>query len=578
LVSSTENPFGSYYAEILSAEGLNAFSSADISTISAATLGAYDVVILADMPLTSDQVSMFSSWVAGGGNLIAMRPSKKLAGLLGLNDLSSTLADAYLLVDTAGGPGRGIVNQTIQFHGTADVYSLNGARSLATLYSDASTATAYPAVTLASVGDRGGQAAAFAYDLARSIVYTRQGNPAWAGQERDNLPPVRTNDLFFGAADLDPQPDWINLSKVAIPQADEQQRFLVNLILAMNLGKKPLPRFWYFPSDHKAVIIMTGDDHGSGNAAGRFDLYKSRSPRDCSVARWECIRSTAYLYARTSLSDAQAAAYTADGFEIALHVSTECAEYTPGSLELMYASQLRDFQAKYASLGPPSTIRTHCGSWTDYATQPRVESKHGIRFDTNYYYWPGNWVADRPGMFTGSGLPMRFADASGNIIDVYQATTQMTDESGQTYPATVETLLDNALGSAGFYGAFTVNVHTDGGAANVAESVVDAALARAVPIVSARQMLTWLDARNGSSFDGLTWDGRTLLFRIAVRDGAQGRLRAMVPLRAAAGTLQTITWNAMPIAYTTQTIKGIAYAFFPAVDGTYRARFSSAGP
>jgi len=94
LVSSTENPFGSYYAEILSAEGLNAFSSADISTISAATLGAYDVVILADMPLTSDQVSMFSSWVAGGGNLIAMRPSKKLAGLLGLNDLSSTLADA----------------------------------------------------------------------------------------------------------------------------------------------------------------------------------------------------------------------------------------------------------------------------------------------------------------------------------------------------------------------------------------------------------------------------------------------------------------------------------------------------
>ena len=23
------------------------------------------------------------------------------------------------------------------------------------------------------------------YDLARSVIYTRQGNPAWAGQERD---------------------------------------------------------------------------------------------------------------------------------------------------------------------------------------------------------------------------------------------------------------------------------------------------------------------------------------------------------------------------------------------------------
>ncbi len=35
-------------------------------------------------------------------------------------------------------------------------------------------------------------------------------------------------------------------------------------------------------------------------------------------------------------------------------------------------------------------------------------------------------------MFTGSGMPMRFAKADGTLIDVYQAATQMTDESGQT--------------------------------------------------------------------------------------------------------------------------------------------------
>ncbi len=33
-------------------------------------------------------------------------------------------------------------------------------------------------------------------------------------------------------------------------------------------------------------------------------------------------------------------------------------------------------------------------------------------------------------MFTGSGIPMRFADLDGSLIDVYQATTQITDESG----------------------------------------------------------------------------------------------------------------------------------------------------
>ncbi len=41
--------------------------------------------------------------------------------------------------------------------------------------------------------------------------------------------------------------DWVNLGKVAIPQADEQQRLLANLIQIMNRDKKPLPRFWYFP-------------------------------------------------------------------------------------------------------------------------------------------------------------------------------------------------------------------------------------------------------------------------------------------------------------------------------------------
>ena len=56
---------------------------------------------------------------------------------------------------------------------------------------------------------------------------------------------------------------------------------------------------------------------------------------------------------------------------------------------------------------------------------------------------------------------MRFVDVDGTIIDVYQATSQMTDESGQTFPFTINTLLDNALGPQGYYGAFTANFHTD---------------------------------------------------------------------------------------------------------------------
>jgi hypothetical protein len=63
-----------------------------------------------------------------------------------------------LLVDTSTEAGNGIIDQTIQFHGTADRYTLNGADSIATLYKDATTATANPAITLRTVGSNGGQA------------------------------------------------------------------------------------------------------------------------------------------------------------------------------------------------------------------------------------------------------------------------------------------------------------------------------------------------------------------------------------------------------------------------------------
>jgi len=572
VIINNADPFGRYYGEILRAEGLNAYHIADIASVSATTLASYDVAILSAMSLTDTQAAMFGDWVNAGGNLIAMRPDKRLAALLGLTDQSATLADAYLLVNTASGPGAGIVNQTMQFHSTADLYTLNGAASIATLYSNATTATSSPAATLRDVGTNGGQAAAFTYDLARSVVYTRQGNPAWAGQERDGTAPIRSDDLFFGAAAGDTQPDWVDLNKVAIPQADEQQRLLIHLIETINSDREPLPRFWYFPRDLKAVVVMTGDDHGNGGTAGRFDAYKGLSPVGCSVDNWECVRATSYIYPNTPLTDAQAAAYDADGFEVGLHVNTNCDNWTPASLESFFASQLSDWSAKYTSLSAPVTNRTHCIAWSDWASEPLVELQHGIRLDTNYYYWPGSWVQDRPGFFTGSGMPMRFANLDGTIIDVYQATTQMTDESDQTFPFNINTLLDRALGTEGYYGAFTANMHTDSASSSGSDAIVAAALSRGVPVIAARQMLKWLDGRNQSRFGALAWSGNSLSFTVTVGAGANG-LTALLPLSSAAGTLTGISRNGVAVTYTTETIKGVSYAVFSAAAGSYQANY-----
>ena len=574
VISSSSNPFGRYYAEILRAEGLNEFTATDISLVTPAMLAGYDVAILGEMPLTSSQVAMLSNWVSNGGNLIAMRPDKQLAGLLGLSDQSSTLANAYLQINTASAPGAGIVSDTIQFHGTADRYAIAGASTIATLFSDAATATASPAVTIAPVGTLGGQAAAFTFDLARSIVYTRQGNPAWSGQERDGTAPIRSDDLFFGPAAGDVQPDWVDLTKVAIPQADEQQRLLANLVLHMNRARKPLPRFWYLPRGAKAALVMTGDDHGNGGTVGRFNQYKGLSAPGCSVADWQCIRSTSYIYNNTpGMDDAASLGFVNDGFEVALHVSSNCANWTPATLASFYSQQIAQFHLERPSVPSPRTNRTHCIVWSDYVTQPKVELANGIRFDTNYYFFPPNWVQDRPGLFTGSAMPMRFADVDGSTIDVYQAATQMTDESEQTYPFTSNTLFDRALGPLGYYGVFTANMHTDQPTEQPSDAAVNSAITRGVPVVSARQMLDWLDGRNGSSFGSVSFNSGVLTFTISAASGSNG-LTAMVPAQARGGALVGITRDGSPVSVTTQTIKGVAYAFFDAAAGSYTATYA----
>ena len=228
---------------------------------------------------------------------------------------------------------------------------------------------------------------------------------------------MRSDDLYFGGA----QPNYVDLNKVAIPQADEQQRLLANLIGYLNPSRKPLPRFWYFPRGFKAVVVMTGDDHANGGTAGRFDIYNSDSAPDCSVADWECVRGTSYIFPGTPMTPAQVAQYVSQGFEIGAHMwmsgnnagstaaSMNCNDFTSTSIAADYSQQIALFGSLFPASIPIRTNRTHCIVWSDYDTQPQVAFANGIRLDTNYYYWPDTWVNDVPGLFTGSGMPMRFA-------------------------------------------------------------------------------------------------------------------------------------------------------------------------
>jgi hypothetical protein len=578
LVVPGNGGFGTYLAEILRAEGLNEFTVGGLSDLTAGGLAPYTAVVLGQTTLDAAQVTALTGWVNGGGDLVALRPAGGLTALLGLSGPTGTVPEGYLKVDTGNAPGSGIESATMQFHGTADRYTLTAgadARAVATLYSTATAATGDPALTVRAVGSNGGSATAFTYDLARSIVLTRQGNPDWIGDERDGQGPIRSDDLFYGPKVGDPQPNYVDLSKVAIPQADEQQRLLANVLTEAASDATPLPRFWYLPRGEKAAIVMTADEHGGGDVLARMQDEAAVSPVNCKVDDWDCIRSTAYVYPNDDLTDAQAAQLQAQGFEIALHPDTNCTSLGASA----YASTLTDQLARLASampsVDPSATARDHCIAWSDYTTVPEELAQQDIHLDTIYYYWPGDWVADRPGMFTGSGFPQRFATTGGTLVDVYQATTQMTDESDQTYPFTASTLMDNALGAKGYYGTFVANLHTDhDGSEARAAQVIAAAQARGVPVISAAQLLAWTDGRNASSFDDLTWNPVTggLNFRIDVAAGARG-LPAMIPMSTATSELATLTGPNGAVTPASRTVKGVEYAVFSAVPGAWTATY-----
>ncbi len=566
VVTSASNPYSTYLAEMLRAQGISYFDVNDISELSAATLAHYSLVLLGKTTLSADNVSVLSSWVTNGGNLIAMQPDKQLASLLGITDQAATVSEGYLRVDTTQDPGKGITAQTMQYHYVADKYTTGSdTQTVATLYTDATTPTTSPAVTSRLVGS--GHAVAFTYDLPRSIATTHQGNPAWAGQDRDGNAPVRPNDMFNGNGGT----DWLNVAKAYIPQADEQQRLLTNIMQTISKDNAPLPQFWILPHGYKTALIMTEDDHGSTSSTyDIFDHFMLNSRTNCSVDDWGCERGGSLLYTSSGLTSTQATRLYGLGFDMGLHVNATCGNYTDyNSLNGTYITQLGAFRAKYADIPNQRTGRMHCYLWSDWDSVVKASFANGIRYDLTYEWFPNTWTGSHAGYLSGSGMTMRFTDSNGALLDVYQGVTDLDYETDPT-SADVDSMLDNALNSNEFYGVLGTHYDTDDPYYRI---LLDSARSRNVPVISTDQMLTWKDAIGSSTFADMTSTKYKLSFRTQVAEGGQG-MQAMVPTATSNGALTGITGAmAGSVSYTLTTVKGIQYAVFDAQPDTYVALY-----
>ena len=100
------------------------------------------------------------------------------------------------------------------------------------------------------------------------------------------------------------------------------------------------------------------------------------------------------------------------------------------------------------------------------------------------------------------------------------------------------------------------------------DQIITAAMTRQIPVITSKQMLTWLDNRNGTVFDHVAWDNiaKTLSFTVTT---VAHDLQVMVPVNSIDGELIQVIENGKPVTFTIQTIKGIQYGFFPASTHNY---------
>ena len=357
----------------------------------------------------------------------------------------------------------------------------------------------------------------------------------------------------------------------------------MNLITVMERDKLPMPHFWYLPRGEKAVVVMSGDDHSpsqaTGGTAAHFDRYKALSPAGCSVVNWDCVRASVATSIPTRRSRMpRRPRTTRRASRSALHPLVSSCQTTPiteAELATFYDTQLTSFRAKYTGIPTQVSSRTHCVYWPDWASNAKVELARGIRMDANYYHYPGPWIGAKPGFMNGGGFPMRFADVDGTQIDVYQANTNMTDESTTNYSTTINALLDNAIGSLGLLRRLR-SEHAQRRHGQPPRRRDDhrrrAGPQRAGDLVQAAARL----GRRPEQLD----DPRPQLEQRHLHlchDRRRGRERPADDAPDPGprpGTLTGITRAGSPVTYTVQTVKGIQYAVFTAATATFVATYS----
>lgn len=558
------NPFAAYLSEILRGEGFTTFDEVGADAVDAEALADRSVVLITETPVSEEGAKALREYVQSGGLLVAMRPAAVLHDVFGIRE-SGQIEDRlrqYVVVHAEDPALNGFKDGVLQYHGPASKYALQGATAAASLREDPEAGPGDPAITVNRFGR--GTAVAFAFDLAKNVVVTRQGNPEWAGDEGDTHAGYRPMDAFQR---LDGR-TWYDDARLGVPHADELQRVLGRLIV--HYSECPLPRLWPLPKMHDVVVVNTGDaesDHGPlidstldacAAEGGAFSVYLMMPGIENTPVEHE-------------------ARWREAGHETGIHFYADGKEGA-GFEEAMRKDFTPFFDAFVEKFGhSPKTIRNHTIDWTGWIEMAAIQADHGIRLDTNYYHYlmRGN-PREHFGTFTGTTLPQRMMDENGKLLSIYQATTQWCDEWFDDKLLTPDETLGVTKGmiadarEKGYPSAFVVNIHP------VRFRMQDDITSKwivpfwkylkedGIPSWSGEMLVDFVEARVGSKMEDVRWeaaaDGGAVLAMRFVPGAKRDDLTLMLPMTTGEKRLKTVTLDKKAVEPVVRTIKGVETA------------------
>ena len=455
--------------------------------------------------------------------------------MFGIEDVTASIHSGYIAISDKNDIGKGLITQRLQFHGDGDRYVLDSGKEIAALLGG-SDASASPAVVINTYGK--GHAIAFAYNLPESIVYTRQGNPANAGLETDGILGIRAMDLFTGG--------WVDTTKNTLNQADEQMRLLTHGIEYMGSFSKPFPRLWYFPDSLKCVVTLNndGEDSREDEFLKQFDDVEHHGAK-----------MTLYIKEPSLISRERIFSWTERGFEMSGHPDDTKQAVKPdwNTMDSVYTTLQNRLRESFG-ISSMRTITNHWFVWVgndpdgrkNFAAQAKLEEKHGVGLDCNYAHYDngsnqGHFLGPmglNQGNYTGSGLTMKFANGDGGILNIYQQLNNVYDQQymehkdQEGYFNAFKGIMDRSLHNE-VYSSISVRAHNNEYffSETPLMQMLDYARERNVPVWTELSWLQFLEAKDGSTFQNITWANNEVTFDIHSNISFDRELACLVPYR-----------------------------------------------